>query len=143
MVDVIGILTFALHAAHKIYDVVQIIKDAPDAVRTLGKDVSRVEGLLTLMLAGPNGQSSSLLHNIGNPLIETLVKDAKELGSATETLLAKVTRQREDGTHKVKKCRWAFHAGEAEKLSGQFQTFYVSLTAVYSVITSCVSAKLM
>ena len=46
MADVIGILGFALHAAHKVYDIVQTIKDAPEAVRTLGKEASRVEARL-------------------------------------------------------------------------------------------------
>ena len=142
MADVIGILSFALHAAHKVYDVIQTIKDAPDAVRTLGKEASRVNGLLTAMLAESNAQSSSLLRHVDHPLVTTLVEDAKELGSTAETLLAKVTRQREDGTHEVKRYRWPFHAGEVEKLSGQFQACYVSLTAVYAVATSYVPTYL-
>ena len=142
MVDAIGILSIALHAAHKVYDVIQTIKDAPDAVRALGKEASRVKGLLTTMLAEPNAQSSSLLRNIDHPLVKTLVEDAKELGSTADTLLAKVTRQREDGTHTVKRYLWPFHAGEAEKLAGQYQAFYVSLTAVYAVVTSYVPTHL-
>ena len=142
MADVIGVLSFALHAAHKVYDIVQTIKDAPDAVRALGKEASRVKGLLTVMLSEPNGELSSFLRNIDHPLVETLVEDAKELGSTADTLLAKVTRQREDGTHKVKRYRWPFHAGEAEKLAAQFQAFYVSLTAVYAVATSYVPTHL-
>ena len=142
MADVIGILSFALHAAHKVYDVVQTIKDAPEAVRTLGKEASRVKGLLTVMLPEPSGEPSPLLRSVDNPLVKTLVEDAKELGSTAETLLAKVTRQREDGTHKVKRYRWPFHAGEGEKLSGQFQAFYLSLTAVYAVATSYVPTYL-
>ena len=142
MADVIGILSFALRAARKVYDVVQTIKDAPDAVRTLGKEASRVKGLLTVMLPQPNSEPSSLLRNVDHPLVKTLVEDAKELGSTADTLLAKVTRQREDGTHIVKRYRWPFHAGEAEKLAGQFQAFYVSLTAVYAVATSYVPTYL-
>ena len=138
MLDVIGILSFTLHAAHRVYDVIQTIKDAPDSVRALGKETSRVKGLLTTMLPQPNGEPSPLLRDVDNPLVKTLVEDAKELGSTAETLLAKVTRQREDGTHTVKRYRWPFHAGDAEKLSGQFQAFYVSLTAVYAVATSYV-----
>ena len=142
MADVIGILSFALHAAHKVYDVVQTIKDAPEAVRTLGKEASRVKGLLTVMLPEPSGEPSPLLRSVDNPLVKTLVEDAKELGSAADTLMAKVTRQREDGTHQVRRYLWPFHAGEAEKLSGQFQAFYVSLTAVYAVATSYVPTYL-
>ena len=143
MADVIGILSFALHAAHKVYDVVQTLKDAPDAARALGKEASRVESLLTVMLPEPSGEPSPLLRSVDNALVKTLVEDAKELGSTAETLLAKVTRQREDGTHTVKRYLWPFHAGEAEKLSNQFQTFYISLTAVCSVVTSCVFATVL
>ena len=130
MADVIGILSFALHAAHKVYDVVQTIKDAPDAVRALGKEASRVKGLLTVMLPQPNGEPSPLLRNDGNPLVKSLVEDAQELEAAVEVLLAKVTRQKEDGTHEIRKARWILHAGEVEKLSTQFHVFYGSLTAV-------------
>ena len=101
-----------------------------------------MNGLLTAMLAESNAQSSSLLRHVDHPLVKTLVEDAKELGSAADTLLAKVTRQREDGTHQVRRYLWPFHAGEAEKLSGQFQAFYVSLTAVYAVATSYVPTYL-
>ena len=87
MADVIGILSFALHAAHKVYDVVQTIKDAPDAVRALGKEASRVKGLLTVMLPQPNGEPSPLLRNDGNPLVKSLVEDAQELEAAVEASL--------------------------------------------------------
>ena len=136
MADVIGILSFALHAAHKVYDIVQTIKDAPDAVRALGKEASRVKGLLTVMLPQPNGEPSPLLRNDGNPLVKSLVEDAQELETAVEALLAKAVRRKEDGTHAVRKSRWVFYAGEAEKLSAQFQKFHGSLTAVYVVMTS-------
>ena len=142
MADVIGILSFALHAAHKVYDVVQTLRDAPDAVRALGKEASRVKGLLTVMLPQPNGEPSPLLRNDDNPLVKGLAEDAKELETAVTVLLAKVTRQKEDGTHEIRKTRWIFYAGEVEKLSAQFQTFYGSLTAVYAVTTSCVPTYL-
>ena len=138
MADIIGILNFALHAAHKVYDVVQKIKDAPTIVQALGKEASRVMALLTVMLpgAGPTSEQSLFLRNVNNNLVGTLVEDAKELEAAVKSLLAKVTTQRDDGTIKVKKSRWLFSAGEAEKLSARFQAFYGSLTAVYAVVTS-------
>ena len=147
MADVIGILSFALHAAHKVYDVVQTLKDAPDAARTLGKEASRVKGLLAVMLPEPepesNGEPSPTLRRVDNPLVKSLAEDAKKLETAVKVLLAKVTRQKEDGTYEIRKSRWIFYAGEVEKLSAQFQAFYGSLTAVYAVATSCVSPYLM
>ena len=140
MADVIGILSFALHAAHKVYDVVQTLKDAPDAARALGKEASRVESLLMAMLPEPESISGRfpMLRSVDTPLVNSLVTDAKELETAVKALLAKVTRQKEDGTHEIRKACWIFYAGEVEKLSGQFQAFYVSLTAVYAVATSYV-----
>ena len=136
MADLIGILGLTLHAAHKVYSVVQKIKDAPDAVRTLGKNASRVKGLLALMLAEPSNASSPLLYSIENSQVTSLVEDATELTTSVVTVLTKVTRQKSDGTHEIRKSRWIFYSGEAEKLSAQFQTFYVSLTAVYVMATS-------
>ena len=145
MADIIGILSFALHAAHKVYDVVQTLKDAPDAARALGKEASRVESLLAAMLpeSESNSQLSPILRSVDNPLVKSLVEDAQELEAAVKVLLAKVTRQKEDGTYEIRKSRWIFYAGEVEKLSAQFQAFYGSLTAVYAVATSCVSPYLM
>ena len=145
MADVIGILNFALHAAHKVYDVVQTLKHAPDAARALGKEASRVKGLLTTIIPEPesNSQPSPVLRSVDNPLVKSLVEDAQELETAVNVLLAKVTRQKEDGTHEIRKARWIFHAGEVEKLSAQFQVFYGSLTAVYAVATSYVSTYCM
>ena len=108
MADVIGILSFALHAAHKVYDIVQTLKDAPDAARALGKEASRVKGLLTVMLPQPNGEPSPLLRNDGNPLVKALVDDATELETAVEALFAKAVKRKEDGTHAVRKSRWNF-----------------------------------
>ena len=142
MADVIGILGFALHAAHKVHDVIQTIKDAPDAVRALGKEASRVKGLLTVMLPNPNSEPSPLLRNDDDPLVKALVEDAQELETAVDALLAKAVRRKGDGTYAVRKTRWIFYAGEAEKLSSQFQAFYGSLTAVYAVATSYVLTHL-
>ena len=144
MADVIGILSFALHAAHKVYDIVQAIKEAPDVVRALGKEASRVESLLVAMLSEPesNSEPSPMLRSVDNPLVKSLAEDAKELETAVKVLLAKVTRQKEDGTYEIKKSRWIFYAGEVEKLSAQFRAFYGSLTAVYAMTTSCVSTHL-
>ena len=115
MADVLGILGFALHAAHKVYDLVQTVRDGPDAVQTLGKEASRVKGLLTLMLSAPTGDISSIQSN-ENSLVETLVENAKQLDASVQVFLAKATTQQQDGRPKVKKLRWILHAGEAEKL---------------------------
>ena len=138
MADVIGILSFALHAAHKVYDAIQMIKDAPDTVRTLGRESSRVRGLLTLMLPRANGKSSQLLHGIDNPLVKVLVEDARKLVTMVDALFGKAMKQKGDGTHQVRKYRWLLHAGEAARLCSHFQTFHGSLTAVYALIISYV-----
>ena len=138
MADVIGILFSALHAAHKVYDVIQTIKAAPDAVRILGKEASRVKALLAMMLPDPNSEPSPLLRGNDTPLVKVLVEDACELEAAVGALFAKAVKRKTDGRHQVRKYRWPFHAGEAEKLSSRFQAFHGSLTAVYAVITWCV-----
>ena len=114
MIDVIGILSFALHATHKVYDVIQTLKDAPNVVRALRREVSRVESLLTAMLPEPESNSGRfpMLRSVDTPLVNSLVTDAKELETAVEALLAKVTRQKEDGTHEIRKARWIFSARE-------------------------------
>ena len=50
MADVIGILGFALHAAHKVYNVIQSIQDAPSDVRALRDNAFQVHGFLEDLL---------------------------------------------------------------------------------------------
>ena len=137
MTDVIGILGFALHAAHKIYDVTKACKEAPDTVQALAKEASKVEGLL-MMLQPSNGDIPLALQDNGSPLANTLVKDAKALIVGVESFFGKATRLTSNSTREVKKVRWPFYAGQAKELSEKFREFYDSLSAVYTVSTLCV-----
>ena len=138
MSDIVGVLSFALHASHKIYDVAQTIKHAPAAVQALSMEASRVSDLLTKMLSAPGNPPAATLQstNMDEPLVKGLLKDAEQLTAAVTTLLAKATTQNADGTYKVKKWLWPLHAGEASKLAGKFHAFYMSLTAVYALTTA-------
>ena len=74
MADIIGVLSCALHAAHKIYDLSQTIKDAPDVVRTLEKEAGRVEHLLNLVLGTP-GSTPQPWGSVDHYLLQGLVED--------------------------------------------------------------------
>ena len=134
MADVIGILGFTLHAAHKVYDVVKTCKEAPDTVQALGREASRVEGLL-MMLQPSNGEIPSAFQDSGNPLVNTLVKDAEMLIAGVESFFVKTTKLSADSTREVRRVRWQFYAGRAKELSEKFRAFYDSLSAVYTVST--------
>ena len=137
MLDVLSILGFTLHAAHKVCDAVQSIKDAPDAIKALEKEATRVRTLLAKMLPPSYHFSVSLLQRIGtdDPQLAVLADDAKILTNAVDALLSRATTRREDGTHQVKKRYWLFYAGEANSLAEQFEAFYASLVAISAMYT--------
>ena len=138
MVDPIGILAATLEVVSKVYDVVQTIKDAPETVRRLDREVVRVRSLLTKMV--PLGSGLSTANREGNAEemdIAVLLEDARVLTTTVTTFLARATKQN-DGTTKIKIFHWPLLARDADKLSQQFKAFYLSLTAVYAVRTSYV-----
>ena len=144
MADVIGILGFALHAAHKVYTMVESIKDAPGEIQALRDDALQVHGFLEKLLGSQNedaeGKGEPLrMGNVQDPQIDALVRKARALTDTVDTFFNKTTTKKDDGTYVVKKLRWPLYTGEARKLSEQFKSFHLSLTAVYTVLTSYVS----
>ena len=143
MADVIGILGFALHAAHKVYTIIESIKDAPGEIQALRDDALQVHGFLEKLLGSQDGSSEgqsgpSGMGNVQDSQIDALVRKARALTDTVDTFFNKTTTKKDDGTYVVKKLRWPLYTGEAKKLSEQFKSFHLSLTAVYTVLTSYV-----
>ena len=137
MADAIGILGFALHIAHKVYDVVQTIKAAPDTIQELGKEASRVEGILKMMIPAQNDNLSAT-QTARNALVKTLLEDAQKLDSGVDAFFKKATKLNADGTREAMILLWPRYAGKAKELLEQFKAFYQALTVAYTVSTSCV-----
>ena len=139
MADIIGVLSCALHAAHKIYDLSQTIKDAPDVVRTLEKEAGRVEHLLNLVLGTP-GSTPQPWGSVDHYLLQGLVEDAEALVTAVDFLFGKTTKVNADGRHEAKKLTWPLYATLAKKLAEKFKAFHLSLTVVCTASTSYVGS---
>ena len=56
MTDVVGILGFTLHAAHKVYTIIESIKDSPNEIQALRDDAFQVHGFLKKVL-DPSGEA--------------------------------------------------------------------------------------
>ena len=139
MADSIGILTSALDVATKIYDIVKMIKDAPETIKRLERESSKVKGLLSKLLPSSSRRSAVLERaDMEDPEMVALVEEARELTAAVETFLEKSTKQKDGGSRKVKMLLWPFRSGDADDLSDKFKAFYPSLAAVLAVSTSCV-----
>ena len=140
MADIQGVLGCVLHTARKVSDVVQTIKDAPNAIHSLGQEALRSRIVLAKVVPPQEGLSANALRSISaqDPQIMVLLGQARDLTAAAESLLAKTTTRAEDGSYRVK-TRYRFSlADDAEKLSAKFATFYVSLTAMCAMSTSYV-----
>ena len=145
MADVIGILGFALHAARKVYTVIESIKDAPGEIQALRDDAFQVHGFLKKVLeqrdeGGPGAPLRA--RGVEDPQVDALLRRAQTITSIVNAFIKKTTTEKDDGTYAVKKLVWPVYAGDAKKLSEQFKAFYASLTAVYAVSTSFVLLQL-
>ena len=110
MADVIGILGFALHAAHKVYTIIESIKDAPGEIQALRDDALQVHGFLEKLLGsqdqGSGGEGGPLrMGNVQDPQIDALVRMARALTDTVDTFFNKTTTKKDDGTYIVKKLR--------------------------------------
>ena len=140
--DVIGILSFALHAAHKVYDLYQMFKDAPDGLRTLHHEarlLREAEPILRKLDADyeqnhatHGGSSDSTLHGHWKRLFE----DAEGLHQGTEALVKKVTRDGDIGTWQ--KVKWVWYAKDGEELTMKFREFRESVNHTCGLISACV-----
>ena len=142
MADVIGILGFALHAAHKVYSIIQSIKDAPSDVRALRDNAFQVHGflddLLNKQVKGESGHSP-LSRDDQSAGVTALVEQALDIVATANKFIEKTTEPKNDGTYSVKKLQWLLKPGKAKKLEDQFRGFYIQLTAVYTVSSTYVS----
>ena len=142
MADAIGILGFVLHVAHRIYDVVEKIRDAPQEIRELQREASRVGTLLShLRDTLANGAEKNSRADDNEDAIHVLADEANELVQQAEQFLGKVTKSASHdsehlGVHKVK---WPFYAARGKQLAEKFRGFYLSLCALYSVRMSYAS----
>lgn len=134
MADAIGILGFALHAAHKIYDVVQTIKDGPDEIEALQTEAERVRGFLSDLIDGMRmDDTEQALQERASAQFRALVKEARKLTESANSLLDKSTARKEDGSYRVTKMMWPLYAGSAKKLAEEFKHFNLSLCAVLAM----------
>ena len=146
MADIVGVLSFAFHATHKVWATIESIRSAPSDIQALRDDALQVHELLTKILGAQErgGQQIPLrTADERNVQVDTLVKSARRVTALADTFISKATVQRDDGTYQVRKLAWLLYAGEARKLSAQFRAFYTSLSAPYAVSTLCVQSYMI
>ena len=134
MVDPIGILGFAIHAAYRVYQLIENIREAPEEIGGLQKEVSRVRALL-------NGLREDLQNgrlSMEQDLLKPLLDEAEQLTAATERFLKTVTKKNlsDSGRADVDKIRWLLHPGYGKKIGEQYSRFYISHSSVYMVALS-------
>ena len=129
MADVIGILGFALHAAHKLYDVVETIRDAPKEIKALQTQASLVRAFVPDIQQ--TFEEDTHTHPPSNDLqLRILLEQATQLHDEVDAFLGKVTMAKTDGSHEVKKIVYIFRASGGRELQKQFERFIALLTAI-------------
>ncbi|THH01387.1 hypothetical protein EW026_g1325 [Hermanssonia centrifuga] len=125
--DAFGTIMSALHAAHKLYQVVKMIKDAPEEIQALQDQVQLMDTILPRIrdILQREGDSTS---------IALLVTKAEELTTSVNKFLDKATAMLDD-KRKVKRLKWLFKADEAKGLAEKLKAFYGLLSAVCAAYT--------
>ncbi|PSR72024.1 hypothetical protein PHLCEN_2v12090, partial [Hermanssonia centrifuga] len=120
--DAFGTVMSALHAAHKVYEVVKKIRDAPEEIQALQDQTQLLDKILPRI--------KDVLQREGDStLVALLVTKAEELTSSVTKFLDKATTTLQD-KRKVKKWKWLFRADEAKGLAEKLRAFYGSISAV-------------
>ncbi|THG93512.1 hypothetical protein EW026_g7742 [Hermanssonia centrifuga] len=120
--DAFGTVMTAFHAAHKVYELVKTIRDAPEEIQALQDQVQLMGIVLPKIkdVLQREGDSTS---------IALLVTKAEELTSTANPFLNKVKAIFQD-KRKLKRLKWLFKAGEAKGLSETLRAFHASLSVV-------------
>ena len=123
MADVVGILGFTLHAAHKIYNLMNTFRDAPDEYKSLQKEADRAHRYLPRLADSPRSIWTDA---------QSLAEEAEKLAQDTYDFLEKVARRNPDGTYRPKKRMFArsLWTGDAKRLAKSFARFNQSLGVV-------------
>ncbi|PSS37303.1 hypothetical protein PHLCEN_2v853 [Hermanssonia centrifuga] len=120
--DAFGTVMTALHAAHKVYEVVKKLRDAPEEIQALQDQIKLLDNILPRI--------KDVLQRGGDSVsIDLLVTKAEELTSSVSKFHDKATAMFQD-KRKMKRLKWLFKADEAKALAEKLKAFYGSLSAV-------------
>ncbi len=128
MADPVGIVTSALHAIHKVYNLIQKIKGASEKIQTLQEEAVVLEGILPQIMA-------ILAREPHSECIAVLISRAEGLNDSVDRFVNAATKVAQ-GKRKVKKLRWIFKGDEAKELAEGFKSFYGYLSAVCNVYST-------
>ena len=131
MVDPIEIVDKALWASKKIYGIVKSIKDAPEELKALDREVSRVVPVLEHLFStlGKRTQEDDRARD-ANALC-SLCDEARELIERANGLLG----TNMDGTFKLQKkdwAKWILKTSNREELTKKLQKLNASIDAYLS-----------
>ncbi len=131
----IGIIAFGLHAIHKIVEIAEDIKDAPENVVALRDDAIEL-GCLFEQLS-----RSNVLDFVAIPrgrTTQVLVERLKDALDKIQTFVEEVSEARQDGTLRVRKLKWFLSAGRCQNLRENLTSLKSSTIAIVTASTSYV-----
>lgn len=119
----------------KIYDVVQSIKKAPEAIRELETQILLVQSTLEELKHELEGrEDAELIDGSTEPLIKMLER-ARQLSEKANEFLEKATTKTGNARRKVRKLKWVLcDESDAKELAEKFHMFHGSLNTVLTVV---------
>ncbi len=131
----IGIIASGLHEIHKIVEIVEDIKDAPENILSLRDDAVEL-GCLFEQLSRSNVLDFAPIPpgRTTHALVERLSDALHEIQAFVE----KVSETRWDGTLHVKRLKWFLAAGRCQNLRENLTSLKSSIIAIVTASTSYV-----
>lgn len=119
----------------KIYDIVQSIKKAPEAIRELETQVLLVQNVLEALKRELEGREDKELIDWSTEPCLKMLERARELAKEANEFLEKATTETGHAQRKVRKARWILcDESDAKELAEKFHKFHSSLSTVLNAI---------
>lgn len=130
---IIGIVAFGLHAAHRVYEVIDSIKDAPTDVFALKHDAKQIGNILLQLQQSRTLDSAVLPPSVDTAILKKPFEVALE---EINSFIDNVAESRRDGKIRVKRLQWFLKGGRCEKLKGSLASLKTSIIAIVATSTS-------
>ena len=146
-VDAIGILFSTLDAVHKTYNFIKSYKNASREMQELEAEVKGVQSVLRRIVADDDRKEEDAYPD-AQRFPPELIEQAEQLMRAANAFIEKATIRRDASQNggkshwhsrvsrmknAVTKVQWTLRDSETKNLALKFRTFYVKVSAVYSM----------
>ena len=142
MADPIEIIQTAITVAQKIRNVVKSIKDGPQEIQALGRETTRLHGILGELVKDLDDRTNEDTMDWSLKPLQMSLIEARTLAEDVNTFFDKVLDQKVDGSSSLNIVNWLRHGSvtKVKEMVARFDRFYLSLSMVQSTNNTSTSS---